>query len=45
MYSVEEPKRFNAIPELGMGFHFGVLRNSSLRSDEGVLVLRSVPHS
>ena len=43
MYSVEEPDLFNATPELGMGFHFGVLRNSSSGGEEakGVLVLNS----
>jgi hypothetical protein len=40
MWSVEEPKVFDATPELGMGFHFGVLSAlTPAEREDGVIVL------
>lgn len=38
MYSVQNPEAFDRLSELGMGFHFGMLRLPETK-DEGVIVL------
>jgi hypothetical protein len=43
MYSVKDPEAFDAKPELGMGYHFGVVQTSQAKvgSQEGVIVLNA----
>lgn len=41
MYSVQNPEAFDAVPELGMGFHFGTVQSATLDNPGGVIVLNS----
>ncbi|MFA6264749.1 MAG: hypothetical protein WC670_03410 [Pseudolabrys sp.] len=41
MFSVQNPAVFDPVPELGMGFHFGIVRSSRDKNPEGVIVLNS----
>ena len=42
MYSVKDPSAFDAIPELGMGFHFGEMQAAESSSERiGLIVLNA----
>jgi hypothetical protein len=41
VYSVEKPELFDSTPELGMGFHFGVVQSPASGGHEGVIVLNA----
>ena len=41
MYTVSNPKAFDEMPELGMGYHFGMVQSSEGEGVEGVIVLNA----